>query len=221
MKDDPIDPDNGYNEFAEKHGGPVQNAYQLFREDVEPCRWYLGVNGHEPQLISSAELGTQLRFRNWHFDHSHRPPRSTDRSTFEERIERLYDNALPYNGTLPFLQTDAGLVEALTQAFEGRMMGGYRAWGQEFLDGKQGDNVRVKMDVGRIYFKWKWMNDYCQRVLNMREKDMGALKRFISRKGGYQGEQGARDWWRWTYWVPIKLFEGSTWERWFGDENGK
>jgi hypothetical protein len=51
---------NGYNEFAQEYGGPLQNQYQLYRVDTEPCRWFLAVNGYEPQLISASELGTQL-----------------------------------------------------------------------------------------------------------------------------------------------------------------
>jgi hypothetical protein len=56
-------------EVEQKNG-----KYQLYWEDVDPCCWYLSVNGSEPQPISSAELGTQLRFRNWHFDHRFKPP---------------------------------------------------------------------------------------------------------------------------------------------------
>jgi hypothetical protein len=54
----------------------------------------------------------------------------------------------------------------------------------------------------------------------MRDKDIEALKMFITAKGGYQGEKGARDWFRWTYWVPLKLFEGPTTVRWFGEKEG-
>jgi hypothetical protein len=54
----------------------------------------------------------------------------------------------------------------------------------------------------------------------MREKDMGALKRFISRKGGYQGEQGVGGWFRNTYWVPLALFEEPA-RGWFEEEKGE
>jgi hypothetical protein len=41
----------------------------------------------------------------------------------------------------------------------------------------------------------------------MKEKEEDALKRFISRKGGYQGDTGVGGWFRNTYWVPLDLFE--------------
>jgi hypothetical protein len=41
----------------------------------------------------------------------------------------------------PFLQTDAGHIEALTQAFDVRMTSSFRSWGQEFLEGKEGESA--------------------------------------------------------------------------------
>jgi len=207
-----------YNEFAGEHGGPPQNKYQLYREDVDPCVWYLAVNGHEPQLISSGELGTQVRFRNWHFDHGYKPPLSTERRIFEEMIERLYDKAITRNGTLPFLQTDAGHVETLATYFDTQIPHTFRAKGQDFLDGKVGDPVRVKWDEQRIYFKWKTLGSFSKRVFHMKENDIDAMKRFISKNGGYQGDVGVGGWFRNKYWLPLNLFEEPA-KVWFQGDN--
>ena len=198
---------NGYNEFAGGHGGPLQNTYQLYRVDVEPCRWFLAVNGNEPQLISPGELGTQIRFRNWHFAHGLKPPRSKDRGGFEEMIEKLYDAAIVRNELLPFLQTDAGHIETLTRYFDIEIPYLAQSKGKEFLDGKVGDAVRVKIDEQRVYFKWKVMGSFMKRVFHLKEKDMEMLKIFISKKGGYQGEIGVGGWFRNKYWMPLGLFE--------------
>ena len=197
---------NGYNEFAQEYGGPLQNQYQLYRVNTEPCRWFLAVNGHEPQLISPGELGAQPRFRNWHFAHGLKPPLSTDRRAFEEKIERLYDTAIVTDELLPFLQTDAGHIETLTAYFDVHIPNMVRAKGQEFLDGKEGDTVRVKWDEQRVYFKWKSMGSFIKRVFHIKEKDIEMLKIFISKKGGYQGEIGVGGWFRNTYWMPLGLF---------------
>jgi hypothetical protein len=214
MKDDTSGFNNGYNEFAKEHGGPLQNQYQLYRVDVEPCRWFLAVNGNEPQLISPGELGTQIRFRNWHFAHGLKPPLSTQRRDFEEMIGKLYDTAITRNELLPFLQTDAGYIENLTTFFDARIPQMVRAKGQEFLDGKVGDSVRVKIDEQRVYFKWKLMAIFMKRVFYMKEKDEEMLKIFIGKKGGYQGGTGVGGWFRNTYWMPLDLFEESI-KGWF------
>jgi hypothetical protein len=208
-----------YNEFAQEHNGPLQNTYQLYRVEVEPCRWFLAVNGNEPQLISPGELGTQIRFRNWHFAHGLKPPLSTERRVFEEMIGRLYDAAITRNELLPFLQTDAGHIETLTTYFDVNIPNMFRAKGQEFLNGKVGDPVRVKLDERRVYFKWKSMGSFMKRVFHMKEKDVEMLKIFIGKKGGYQGETGVGGWFRNTYWMPLGLFEEPA-KVWFEDGEG-
>jgi len=118
---------------------------------------------------------------------------------------------------LPFLQTDAGHIETLTTYFDIHIPNMVRAKGQEFLEGKEGDFVRVKLDEGRIYFKWKNLGSFIKRVFHMKEKDVEILKIFIGKKGGYQGETGVGGWFRNTYWMPLGLFEGSI-KGWFKPE---
>lgn len=74
------------------------------------------------------------------------------------------------------------------------------------------------MNDGRVYFKWQSLKRFCMRGLNLNGKDIAELKMFITKKGGYQGEQGAREFYRWTYWVPLEIFDGATQARWLGKE---
>jgi hypothetical protein len=200
---------------------PIETKkYVLFREDVNPCRWYLAVDGGEPQLISSAELNTQNKFRNWHSDHGLKPPNSMQRHDFEKMVGDWYDTALPYTKTLPFLQTDAGIVENLVFFFDIHIIPHYHTHGVEFMEGKVGECVRIQEGEGRVYFKWQSMKRFWVRVLNAQNAEVNLLKMFITEKGGYQPEAGARDWFRWAYWVPLSLFDGETAARWFeGDKN--
>jgi hypothetical protein len=213
---------SGHDRIHTEPDAPVQEVnggYQLYWEDVNPCRYYLAVNGTGAMRIEPRELNAQSRFRDWHLEHHLKPPPTEKNShKYEEFIGRLFDAAIKMEEPLPFLQTDAGHVEILTQVFDTRISAGYRTWGQEYLDGGGEEDVRMKMDEGRIYFKVQFLIRFCRGALNMKEKDIDALKEFISAKGGYQGEKGAREWFRWTYWVPLKLFEGPATVRWFGDE---
>jgi hypothetical protein len=89
-----------------------------------------------------------------------------------------------------------------------------RSKGQEFLDGKEGDTVRVKWDEQRVYFKWKTMGSFMKRVFHMKEKDEEMLKMFISKKGGHLSDVGIGGWFRNKYWMPLGLFEESM-KGWF------
>jgi hypothetical protein len=200
---------------------PVEstNKYELYREDVNPCRWYLAVNGSEPLRIAPGELSSQPRFRNWHFDHGLKPPNSTERYKFENMICRLYDTAIKYEKTLPFLETDAGIVENLVFFLDMHIPTLFRAKGMEFMKGKIGDTVRVRDDYGRVYFKWKPMKRFWLRNLSAREAEVEMLKMFITERGGYQGEGEGRDWFRCSYWLPLDLFDEETKTRWFGAED--
>jgi hypothetical protein len=198
-----------------------KNKYQLYREDVDPCRWYLAVNGHEAQQILSGELNIQHRFRNWHSDHGLRPPDSTERHNFEKFIGRLYDNAVPYTKTLPFLQTNAGIIENLVFYFDIHIISDHRRKGSEFMEGDYGDFVRVVQGINRVHFKWQMMKKFWMRALNANSAEIDVLKKFITNKGGYQPEAGARDWFRWTYWLPLDLFNDETKERWFKEESSQ
>jgi hypothetical protein len=200
---------------AEQSGQKAQPKYQLYYEEVTPCRWYLSVDGGEEQRIEPHELTVQSRFRIWHLNNRYKPPQTEkDGRRFEEMIEGLYDAAIKRDKPLPFLQTDADHIETLISYFDFTIPSMVRSKGQKFLDGKFGDWVRLKLDLRRICFKWQMLKLHCQRRLNFREKELEALKMFISKKGGYQGEQGARDWWRWTYWVPMDIFDGATLKKW-------
>jgi hypothetical protein len=186
---------------------------------VTPRRWYLSVNGSDAQLITSQELNIQVRFRNWCLAHGHKPPMAEKVHVFEEMIGSLIDKATKREDTLPFMQTDAGCIENLTNFFDIHIPNMVRSKGQEYLAGKIGDYVRLRMDINRAYFKWQSLKRFLQRSLNVHEKELDAMKMFISAKGGYQGEEGARDWFRWTYWVPLSLFnEGLVWKWLHPDE---
>ena len=192
---------------------PLHNGYQLYHDDVDPCNYYLSVNGHEKQPIEKYELGNQAKFRNWHIGHRFIPPRSVTRDAFEQMIEQLIAASIKRE-TLPFMQTDAGHVENLVQYFSAHIPRMVRAKGQAFLDGKTGDPVRMKLDIGRLYFKWDGLKRFYQKGLNAREEDIRSLERFIDKKGGYQSEKEGRGWFRCTYWVPWEIFNEITREKW-------
>jgi hypothetical protein len=192
------------------------NGYQLYFEDVTPCRYHLAVNGAERQPISLKELSGQGSLRTWHLKYRIKPPRFK-RGEYDYFLEKLLDEAIKIEGTLPFMRTDAGRIDALAQYFIRHIPNMVRARGNEFLAGKgeRWDSVRVKWDQQRIYFKWGGMGFFCQNSLNMSKDEMEELKIFITKKGGYQDEHTGREWFRCTYWIRMDIFDAVTLERWF------
>lgn len=195
------------------------HQYRLSCDNRHPCQYYLSVDGGEELPIEVKELNVQSRFRDWHLDHEYEPPQ-TEKNThkFEEMVVRLFAARTRHEDPLPFRQTDAGHIENLAQFFDPRIRPWLRQRGEEFLKGKVGDNVRLKLDDGRIYFKWQVLKQFYVRILNARQKDIEAIEMFITKKGGYQGEQGTRGWYRNTYWVQFDLFNKEWQERWLREE---
>jgi hypothetical protein len=209
-----------FNEFALRYGDGSVPIYQLYWEDVLPRRYFLGVNGDEPQLIESRDLSYQSGFRNWLFDHGYMPPETEkDVHKFERFIEHLWNCKTERETPAPFLDTDAEHIEDLASYFEMHVHSDYRRGGPDYLDGNVGQSVRFIADTQRLYFKWQPLKRFMVRSLNARPGDIKDMKLFIMAKGGYQGEEGARDWLRWTYYVPLNLFDEPTKARWFRVED--
>jgi hypothetical protein len=186
--------------------------YQLYVD--EAGRHYLSVDGAEEKLIKPPELAFQGKFRVWCIANQYEAP-DTEKNVhvFEQMIKEIRSR-VKHKETAPFLQTDAYHIEHLGMYFSLRIPLLVRQKGQEFLDGKCGDTVRLKQKFGRIYFKWDPLEVFCVTTLKMREDGLERLKMFIDAKGGYQGEKGAKSWWRWTYWVEMGMFGEDKWRKW-------
>jgi hypothetical protein len=189
--------------------------WQLYYLDGTPRQWFLSVDGEERRSISSKELSIQSRWRTWHLDNGYKPP-DTEKyiNKFEEIIGELFDSALRVDQEAPFLATDAQRMENLKLYFQVKI--GPMLWehGKEFEEGKYGDYVRLRLDHGRIYFKWESMNSWFRQGLHLKEAELQALKVFIIEKGGYQSKTGIKGWFRCTYWLPWELFDPETREEW-------
>jgi hypothetical protein len=195
--------------------------YQLYYEGIEPCSYKLSVDGNEPKGITTKELTWWGPFYQWHLDHDCSPPEYMTQKVFVELTRGLFATKIKLPDPLPFRLTDAARLEDLTLYFDYFIPKDVRTRGQEYLDGKWGDDVRVKMDVRRVYFKWPHMKRRLQLAVNARENELEALKEFITNKGGYQGEKGGRDWFRYRYYLPLDLFDQATLERWFDEQMEK
>src|SRR3974390_684593 len=195
--------------------------YQLYFDNTSPRHWYLSVRGGEKHPIKAHEISAMSKFRSYLIGYGHNiSDVPANLVQYGLLVDGLMGNAIQNEEPPPFLQSNVGHIENLELYFSRHISMMVRSRGKEFLDGKVGENVRVRLDVGRIYFKWQNMKMFLMRALNAREGDIEALNMFIVAKGGYQGEKGERAWFRWTYWMPMNLFEQQVIEKWFEPDKG-
>jgi len=91
---------------------------------------------------------------------------------------------------------------------------GVRQGGQDYLDGKLGKDVRIKVEHNRVYFKWDKLEAYCIRVFNLRRKEMDALKLFLTDKGDKTTRGEGRDFYRSCWALPLDMFDKYVIEQW-------
>jgi hypothetical protein len=207
---------DAYSKFAKEHGGPICNEYQLYWKEAGETVYFLQINGAERKPIKPKDLNIQGRFRDWHLRHHYKPPQTErDIHKFEQFIEGLLDTAIKLEDPSPALRTNAEHIDRLVTYFDINIPSMVRHKGQEFLDGKVGDIVRVREDTQRIYFKWKKLKTFLERAFRTRAEDLRDLLVFLEENGGYQGEHEGREWFRCTYWVPIEMFDEVTRSAWF------
>jgi hypothetical protein len=206
---------------VEDHPPQEPAEWQLYYYDTIPCQWLMSVKGGAKLAITADDLAVSLKFTRWLIGRRYPITSVPDnRTLFKQKIETLMATAVKMEKEpLPFMQTDAGIVEKLALYFGERIKPVCRARGQEFLDGKCGHEVRVKEE--KIYFNWDRVTVCWKHWYQAKDKDIDALKLFISEKGGHTGDtgRGVRGWFRWKYWVPLDLFSERVRESWFDPDN--
>jgi hypothetical protein len=115
-----------------------------------------------------------------------------------------------------YLQANADFREALAKYFDGLIPSLSHRCGQEFLDGKVGDHVRVKMSNQRIYFKRSSFISFCERTKNYKPKDVAEFKQFMFDLNGEHHDKHFHmgRWFRGTWSVGMDEFEDYELEKW-------
>ena len=102
--------------------------------------------------------------------------------------------------------------------FDSRIPNMVRAGGEEYLHGKMGEEVRIRAQDERIYFKWPVCIRFCRRVF-MNERQIENLRMFLSEKGiEHDRTCSLGRWYRSTISVPYVLFDSLVLEHWVHPE---
>jgi hypothetical protein len=112
------------------------------------------------------------------------------------------------------LRPHSSEIEMMEVFFGMRIPGDVRRYGQEFLDGRVGQDVRLRHEGQEIFFKGRKLFDFCRQRFSLRRPELDVLKIFIQDNGKEYGKTDLRDWYRCTLCVPYKLFDDAVVDRW-------
>lgn len=144
-------------------------------------------------------------------------PPKMKQEDWDRRINNAKHDALVVDPP-DLLRTDANEIEVLQSFFSIHVPSMVRTLGNEFLAGRVGDSVRVRMEERRFYLKWQALMNFCRRALSMHDKELTRLRLFLAMKGESHSRTDGRDWYRSTWSVPMSMFDVSILDRWFDPE---
>jgi hypothetical protein len=118
------------------------------------------------------------------------------------------------------LQSDADHIEVLEDWFRRHIPSMVWAKGKEFLSGDVGEEVRVRVDEARIYFKPKLLVWFFRKAYNNNKRELQGFKLFLEQNTEHSGEggPGIRDWFRHTRSVPFSMFNEEEVHRWLNPD---
>lgn len=170
-----------------------------------PAIYYVNV-ADARMPMTSEELMNMKLYRVKSMGYTGHFPDMLKQQEWDQIVRRGLENATVIEPT-ELLRTDASEIESLESYFSIHVPSAMRAGGQEYLDGKVGEYVRLKESEGRFYFKWKGLNNYCVRGLGKRDREVDRMRLFLDKVGEFHGRTDGRDWYRSTYSVPVALFD--------------
>jgi hypothetical protein len=175
-----------------------------------PIIWLMG----EARIrITSEDLLDVRRLRVRCLENGKPFPDRIKQTEWDEVVRRNIDSAVVMEPSVLF-KTCIDQLEMLEAFFGRHIPHMVRARGEEYLAGRVGEAVRVRLEEGRIYFKWEKMKWWCERVLHSSKKDIDGLRVYVEDNGKFHSRTEGKGWFRSTHSTPINLFEEGILEGW-------
>jgi hypothetical protein len=181
--------------------------------DTRPQIFFVG----EERIVCSAnELLSVKIFRAKCLEVSSSFPDMFTQKEWDHILKSNLENAIRVNPPEVF-KTDAKELRIMEEWLSVHINTGVRAWGQEFMDGKQGEYVRMREDEKRIYFKHK-------RLLTAVRLQRGTVEEkimteFIGNKCmEHKQGPGVRDWFRYSHSIGFDQFDDEMLQKWLNPD---
>jgi hypothetical protein len=179
--------------------------------NTEPKKFFANV-GDSRVMLKPEDLANQKRFQLVCIEYRAHIPHLVPQREWTERVEQLLEDATVVEAP-DIMRSHSDELEVLESYFDMHVPGDVRRYGQEFLDGKKGDYVRVKIEERMFYFKWQKVLEFCRRI-SYRQADIFKLRAFIYDKGHVHSRTELRDWYRSTMSVSWDLFDEARVDQW-------
>lgn len=143
----------------------------------EPTLVFVSI-GDQRFCVESDDLLDIKRFRKKSFQYTLAFPNMLKQFEWDEIIRRNVESAVEIEPP-PFMSSHAAEIEQLTTYFRHYIPHWIRTRGEEYKNGQVGDDVRIRMDRQRIYFKWDKLSFWLGRAFNMKKRELEDFRRFL------------------------------------------
>ncbi len=197
---------------GEGNGGAGQDM-ALTVIDTYPAIYFVGDDENRMKLTSD-ELTNLTKYRNKCLDHQRDFPVNVTAKDWLLLIHTLIKDAVKVQPSI-LHRKNFEQLEALEKYFAIHITWWAHSKGDEFLTGKVGDDVRVRIKDERIFCKWRKVLSWCDRVLKMNKVDLGNMRAFIEAEAMYHAkEDGERDFFRCSHSFRFSMFDENEVHNW-------
>jgi hypothetical protein len=201
------------------HGNKVNRTAQLYRNNESVCHYWLGVDGGERQAIPVRELNDQRRLQTWFLGRKYRPLDTMSVQEFEKWRNDLLEHVIVVEDKSELLRTQAFIIEKLTLYFGLHVPWMVRSRGQEYLNGKCGDYVRIDLKSRRFHVKWELLVEWCTRVGNVSDGQVEEIRLWLEREAIYWDKHvGRGGWWRCTFGIKMDIVSDWILDQWLNQD---
>jgi hypothetical protein len=173
-------------------------------------------NGERMMLDANTLLNLQ-KYKVRCMEHSLSFPNSMKRDEWENIVRKNIDEATRVEPSV-LLKTNVEEWESLEKFISGQVKTGVRTRGDEYLNGKWGDYVRVKVNEGKFYFKWESLSLFCGRNLQFNHVRINDLRLFLHNKGEFIPRNKMKGWFRSTWSMRFSQFDPDKVNMWLNPD---
>ncbi len=180
--------------------------------DTVPAIYFVGEDDNRMKL-SSDELTNLTKYRNKCLDHQRDFPVNVTAKDWILLIHTLIKDAVKVQPSV-LHRKNVKELEALERYFSSHVPRWVRSRGEEYLNGKVCDDVRIRIKDERIYFKWSKLMRWLEKAEGMRQQGLDNMRAFIDTEATYYSKEQKRDWFRCSHSLMFSVFDEDVIYQW-------
>jgi hypothetical protein len=182
----------------------------------EPRIFILNVGDHRV-LFGPDDLLTQHRYQVNCLANGVPFPPNMNKNEWHRLINYQIENATIVEPS-ELQKTNAHEIMALERYFLAHIPTMVRAKGEEYLAGKCGDRVRVKVKEEKIYFKAKNLILWVEKSLGFRRTEVDRLTLYLDKEAEFHTRTDIREWFRSSWSMRFNQFDPGVVHHWLNPD---